>query len=1050
MLNAIIRFSLHNRLLVLGVSVGVLVLGALAAWSLPIDVLPDLTRPRVAILVECPGMAPEEVEQLVTFPIETAVNGAAGVVAVRSQSDIGLAVINVEFDWGSDVIDSRVIVQERIDLARSQLPPEINAQLGPISSLLGQIQLIGMWSETGETTPLEVRTLADWRVKRRLQTIPGISQVITMGGGRKQWQVLADYHRLHQYDVTLEQIEHALGESNLNVTGGYVGQSGKELLVRGIGRVATLEDVEMTVVDGRRERPVLVRDVAKVVVGAQVKRGDSSVNGREAVVLTIQKQPGADTRSLTDQIERAVEELRPSLPADVRIDPTLYRQREFIDYGVSNVLEALRDGSVLVFVVLLVFLVNFRTTFITLTAIPLSILVTTLVFRWMGLSINVMTLGGIAVALGELVDDAIVDVENIYRRLRENRLAGSPRTVMQVVFDASSEVRGAILTSTVLVILVFAPLFALSGMEGRLFTPLGVAYVVSILASTIVSLTVTPVLSYYLLPKNRANGNGQDGLLLRLIKRAVTPLLRFSISPVGLMSGVVVTSLAVLLAIGALLGMGRNFLPPFNEGAAQLNLFARPGTSLETSRRISRMADERLVELLATPEEPDNPLLSFTCRTGRAEQDEHVMGVNVSEYVMSLNPSSPLSRAELIEELTHAVEDLPGVNYEVEQPIAHLISHMLSGVTAQIAIKLYGEDLAVLRSKAGEIKEAIESIEGIAEPVVEQQQQISQLRVELRREQLALYGASAADVHRFVETAMNGRVVSRVLEGDKSFDLLLRLDDTYREAIDQIDRLVVQLPDGSEAPLGSLARVYEAMGPNTISREDAQRRIVVRVNTAGLDLRSAVEEIERRIARDVDLPEGYFVALGGQFEAQRTAAGRIFWLSLLSIVAVFFVLYAAYPSVSVVMQILLSLPAALVGGVAALLITGQDLSVAGMVGFISLGGIAARNGLLLVSTYLDRGRGAGLTKDAIVQGSLDRIAPVLMTSLTTGLGLLPLVIGGDQPGKEILMPVATVIVGGLISSTACEFMLRPGLFYALKGSAEELLRHDPEVVGGSA
>ncbi len=1042
MLNAIIRFSLQNRLLVLGVAVGVLALGALAARSLPIDVLPDLTRPRVAVLVECPGMAPEEVEQLVTFPIETAVNGAAGVVAVRSQSDIGLAVINVEFDWGADPIDSRVIVQERIDLARSQLPPEIHAQLGPISSLLGQIQMIGMWSETGETPPLEVRTLADWRVRRRLQTIPGVSHVIAMGGGRKQWQVLADYHRLHQYDVTLEQLEKALRDSNLNVTGGYVNQSGQELLVRGVGRVASLEDVEMTVVEGRRERPVLVRDVARVVVGAQVKRGDSSVNGRDAVVLTVQKQPGADTRLLTQQIEAAVDELRPSLPADVRIDPTLYQQREFIDYGIANVLEALRDGSILVFVVLLVFLVNLRTTFITLTAIPLSILVTALVFRWMGLSINVMTLGGIAVALGELVDDAIVDVENIYRRLRENRQAGNPRSTFRVVYDASSEVRGAILTSTVLVILVFAPLFALSGMEGRLFTPMGVAYVVSILASTVVSLTVTPVLSYYLLPRDRSESAEQDGWLLRVLKRVATPLLRFSIRPTGLMAGVVVTSLAVLLAIGGLLGMGRNFLPPFNEGAAQLNLFARPGTSLETMRKISRMADERLTGLLVTPESPDNPLFSFTCRTGRAEQDEHVMGVNVSEYVMALNPDSPLSRAELIEELTQAVEDLPGVNHEVEQPIAHLISHMLSGVTAQIAVKLYGDDLAVLRAKAGEIKEAIASIEGIAEPVVEQQQKIPQLRIELRRDQLALYGATAAGVHHFVETAMNGRIVSRVLEGDKSFDLLLRLDDPYREAIDQIDRLVVRLPNGSEVPLGTLARVYEAAGPNAISREDAQRRIVVRVNTAGLDLGSAVEQIEQRIADEVDLPEGYFVALGGQFEAQRTAAGRILWLSLLALVAVFFVLYAAYPSVSIVLQILLSLPAALVGGVAALMLTGQDLSVAGMVGFISLGGIAARNGLLLVSTYLDRARESGLTPEALVQGSLDRLAPVLMTSLTTGLGLLPLVLGGDQPGKEILMPVATVIVGGLVSSTACEFLLRPGLFWSLRESAETLLTTD--------
>lgn len=1045
MLNAVIRFALMNRLLVLCASVGVLVLGALAASSLPIDVLPDLTRPRVAVLVECPGMAPEEVEQLVTFPIETAVNGAGGVVSVRSQSDIGLSVINVEFDWGADIYTARQIVQERVDLATRQLPPEVHAQLGPVSSLLGQIQLIGMWSETGETSPLEVRTLADWQVRRRLQTIPGISQVITMGGGRKQLQVLVDYHLMHQYDVSLHEVERALADSNLNVTGGYVDRAGTELLVRGIGRLESMEDIEQIVVAARDDRPVLVRDIARVVERAQVKRGDSSVNGREAVVLTIQKQPGADTRELTAQIEKAVEELRPSLPADVRIDPTLYRQREFIDYGVANVLEALRDGSILVFVVLLIFLVNFRTTFITLTAIPLSILVTALVFRWMGLSINVMTLGGIAVALGELVDDAIVDVENIFRRLRENRLAEKPRSAIAVVYDASSEVRGAIITSTVLVIVVFAPLFALSGMEGRLFTPLGVAYVVSILASTVVSLTVTPVLSYYLLPNAPATAREQDGWLLRTLKRLAEPLIRFSLRPWGFATSVAVTGIAVLLAVTALVGMGRDFLPPFNEGAAQLNLFAKPGTSLETSRRISQMADERLRPLLATEEHPERPLLSFTCRTGRAEQDEHVMGVNVSEYVMSLNPDSPLSRAELIEELTHAVEDLPGVEHEVEQPIAHLISHMLSGVTAQIAIKLYGDDLATLRAKAGEIKEAIEGIEGIAEPMVEQQQPIPQLRVELRRDQLATYGVSARYVHEFLETAMNGRVVSQVLEGDKTFDLLVRLDDPYREAIDRLDRLAVELPTGARVPLSTLARVYESVGPNTISREDAQRRIVVRVNTAGLDLSSAVEQIEERIAINVELPEGYFIAMGGQFEAQRTATRRLLGLGLLSIVVVFFVLYAAFPSTSIVSQILLSLPAALAGGVAALLLTGQDLSVAGMVGFISLGGIAARNGLLLVSTYLDHAQTAGgVTTEAIVRGSLDRLAPVLMTSLTTGLGLLPLVIGGDQPGKEILMPVATVIVGGLITSTACEFLLRPGLFWSLREDAERLLTRQAE------
>lgn len=1045
MLNAIIRFSLDNRLLIVGASLAVMAIGTLVARTLPIDVLPDLTRPRVAILTECHGMAPEEVEQLVTFPIETAVNGASGVVAVRSQSDIGFSVVNVEFDWGQDIYTARQIVQERLELARSQMPPDVSSQLGPVSSLLGQIQMIGMWSETGETSPLEVRTIADWQVRRRLLTIPGISQVITIGGGRKQYQVLVDFHRMHQHGVSLDEVEAALAASNLNVTGGYVERGSEELLIRGLGRVAGVADIKQAVVRPDRNRPILVSDVARVVERAQVKRGDSSVNGRDAVVLTIQKQPGADTRGLTEKINQAVVELRKAMPPDVRIDPTLYQQRQFIDYGVTNVIEALRDGSVLVFIVLLIFLVNLRTTFITLTAIPLSILVTALVFRWMGLSINVMTLGGIAVALGELVDDAIVDVENIFRRLRENRASASPRPAMKVIFDASSEVRGAILTSTVIVIVVFAPLFALSGMEGRLFTPLGVAYVVSIIASTVVSLTVTPVLSSYLLPQQYSAGGDEDGVFLRAIKAMIAPLIRYSMRPDGLMVSVVAGGLAIALAVAAVLGMGKNFLPPFNEGAAQVNLFLRPGVSLETSRKVSKMADERFSQLLATPEHPDRPLLAFTCRTGRAEQDEHVMGVNVSEYVMSLNPESPLSRAELIDTLGHAVEDLPGVEHEVEQPIAHLISHMLSGVTAQIAIKLYGSDLTTLRATAEQIKQSIASIEGIAEPVVEQQTRIPQLRIELRRDRLAFYGVTAEYVHRFIETAMNGRVVSQVLDDGRSFDLMLRLDDPYRLATDELHRLAVELPDGRRLALGELASVYEAAGPNTISREDAQRRIVVRVNTAGLDLATAVEEIESRIADEVDLPEGYFVTLGGQFEAQKEATKRILWLSLIAIAVVFMVLYAAYPSTSIVLQILLALPVAFVGGAAALLLSGQDLSVAGMVGFISLGGIAARNGLLLVSTYLDRAKENGMTPETIVQGSLDRVAPVLMTALTTGLGLLPLVIGGDQPGKEILLPVATVIVGGLVSSTLCEFLLRPGLFWALRAHAEKLLAYEDPV-----
>lgn len=1044
MLNAIIRFSLTHRLVIVALALGTIIAGSLVATRLPIDVLPDLNRPRVTLVTECPGLAPEEVEQRVTFPLETAVNGANSVIAVRSASDVGLSIIYVEFDWGTDIYTARQIVQERIATVEQRMPEGIHPQIGPISSLLGQIMMVGMWSTTGETSPLEVRTLADWQVRQTLLTIPGISQVITMGGGRKQYQVLADLHKLHTYEISLEELEEALRASNLNVTGGYVNSDSKEVLVRGLGLIQNLDDIRSIPIKRLGPRSVLVSDVATVEERAQIKRGDSSVNGRDAVVITIQKQPSVDTRYLTEQIEQAIERMRATLPPDVVIDSTLYQQREFIDFGIANVAEALEIGAVLVVIVLFVFLLNFRTTFITLTAIPLSVLTTALVFKYFGLSINVMTLGGIAVALGELVDDAIVDVENIYRRLGENARRAEPRPALQVIYEASSEVRGAIINSTILVIVVFAPLFALAGMEGRLFTPLGIAYVVSIIASTVVSLTVTPVLSYYLLSKKPVKSEDADGWVLKTLKQMTAPIVRFSTSRTGFTAVASVTAALILASLVLVMAMGKNFLPPFDEGAAQVNLYAPPGTSLETSREYSRDADRQFTELLATEEEPENPLLSFTCRTGRAELDEHVMGVNVSEYVMTLNPKSPLNREELKEVLHHAVEDIPGIEVEVEQPIAHLISHMLSGVTAQIAIKIYGEDLAVLKSTADDIKREISDIEGIADPVVEQQSSIPQMRIEPKREALADYGTSVQYLLDFVETGFNGKVVSQVIEGERVFDLVVRLDQESRTDLDALRYMPIEMPGGERVPLQKVANVYEAIGPNTIQRENARRRIVVRVNTAGRDLAGVVADIRSRID-SMDLPKGYYVALGGQFEAQQDATRRILWLSLLAIVVVFGVLYASYPSASLVLQILLALPVAFVGGVFALLITGQDMSVAAMVGFISLGGIAARNGLLLASTYLDRCREQGLEIETLVQGSLDRVAPVMMTSLTTGLGLVPLVIGGSLPGKEILLPVATVILGGLVTSTLCEFLLRPGLFWFLppkrlieQGAEEEL------------
>jgi len=1038
MLNGIIRFSLQNRLLIVVVALGCLVWGGIESTRLPIDVLPDLTRPRVTLMTECPGFAPEEVESLVTFPLESTLSGSAGVVAVRSSSDIGLSVIMVEFDWGAEIYKARQIVQERIAPVLERLPEGVRPQMAPQSSLLGQIMLVGLWSENGQTSPLELRTQADWVVKRRLLTIPGIAQVIVMGGGKKQYQVLVDPHQLHRHEVSLHDLETAVGEANLNVTGGYLQRGPQELLARGIGRLQNTEELERVVVRNDKHRPVLIEDVARVVAGAQMPRGDSSIDGHAAVVLTIQKQPGVDTRRLTEQIRQALVDLKPALPADVRIEST-YEQRDFIDHSVQNVIEALRDGAILVVLVLFVFLLNFRTTFITLTAIPLSVLVTALTFKWFGQSINVMTLGGLAVAMGELVDDAIVDVENIFQRLKQNAQLVTPRPVLRVIFDASSEVRGAIVIGTALVILVFAPLFALSGMEGRLLAPLGLAYIVSILVSTLVSLTVTPVLSWYLLPKARATHRAADGFVLRWLKQAVAPLIRLSMTRSGLTAFCGFMLLAIATSSLTLFRIGRDFLPPFDEGAAQVNVFLPPGTSLDASMRVSRQVDAKLKRLMKTDVQPKDPILHFTCRTGRAEEDEHVMGVNVSEYVLSLNPDSGLSREELIKQLHEELADIRGAEIEVEQPIAHLISHMLSGVQAQIAIKIFGDDLDVLRQTAADVKAAITGLEGIAEPVVEQQTLIPHLRIEIDREKLAKYGLRAAYVNRYVECALNGRVVTTVLEGQRTFDVTVRLDDPWRSDYTNLGRLELPLDDGRTIPLSEVAYLREGAGPNTISREDTRRRIVVRVNTLGRDLGSAVAAIRSTLDEKVKLPEGCFIVMAGQFEAQQSASRRILLLSLLAVAGVFLVLYSAYPSVSIVLQILMAMPAAFVGGVIALKWTGQTLSVASMVGFISLGGIAARNGILLVSHYLTLHREIGFTRDMIQQGSLERLAPVLMTALTTGIGLIPLVIGGDQPGKEILYPVATVILGGLASSTLCEFLLRPGLFWFFSRRAIAIL-----------
>lgn len=1111
MLDRIIHFSLNNRMIVLVVAAIMLGVGAWQSLKLPIDVFPNLNRPRVVVITEAPGMAPEEVETLITFPLETTLNGASGVEAVRSSSGIGLSVIYVDFEWDTDIFNDRQVVNERLQLASEQLPDGVKPTLAPISSIMGQILMYGMWSEGGKTEPMEVRTLADWVVRQRLLTIPGVSQVFTMGGGRMQYQVLVNPDALREFGLTMRDVLTAVSESNLNATGGYLDQRGaNELLVRGLGRITSLADLKEIAITMRDGRPITLGDVARVVEGPQVMRGDSSVllkkedwnleNGKEqstignlqsSVMLTINKQPGSDTRAVDQAIAEALEELKVSLPDDIRI-ANVYSQRSFIDRAIDNVVEALADGGVLVLVILFLFLLNFRTTFITLTAIPLSIIATVCVFAAFGLSINTMTLGGIAVAIGELVDDAIVDVENIFRRLKEWRLKNESgqlednqssisnlKSSIRVVYDASTEVRSSVVYGTAIVVLVFIPLFALEGMEGKLFVPLAMGYVVSLIASLVVSLTVTPVLASLLLVGKRAwqivvpilafgvatltmywvvpraihilhlpfelPGNplwwsfaltpviwlliqvtekvlggpdAEEGKLLEGLKGIAGLAINFSTKFAGPVLGV--AAVMVAFALFAVSQLERDFLPPFNEGAVQVNALLAPGTSLATSNQIGQSVQEELMKI--------ESVKSVARRTGRAELDEHAEGVNVTELFLEI--ADDADREGTIERIRETMEDIPGVVSSTEQPLAHLISHMISGVKAQIGIKLYGDDLDVLRNKAEEMKRRIADVPGLADVMLEQQTNIPQLRIELNRKALTQNGLRPANVMELVETAMNGQVISQVLLGQRTFDLILRMDERYREDVTKLKRLAVPLPDGGTLPLEAVANIYESGGPNIIKREQVRRRIVLQANVSERGVVDVVSDIKARLA-EMELEPGYFIEYGGQFESQQSATRRLTILSGVALLGMFLVLYTLFGNVNFSMQVLVALPTAFIGAVAALVITDQNLTVAAMVGFISLCGIASRNGILLLNHYVQlvEHEGESWTRQMVRRAGQERMAPVLMTALTSGIGLLPLALAAGEPGKEILYPIATVIVGGLLTSTLAEFFVRPALFW---------------------
>ncbi len=1033
MLNAIIRFALTQRLLVTAAAIFLVCYGTWQASRSQIDVFPDLNRPRVVIMTEAPGLAPEEVETLVTFPIETTMNGASGVQAVRSSSGVGISVIYVEFEWGTDIYNDRQLVNERLQLVQELMPEGVKPTLAPISSIMGQILMLGMWSDDNVTEPLELRTLADWVVRQRMLTIPGVSQVFTMGGGRKQFQVLVDPDAMLRYGVTLREVKQAVQSSNQNATGGYLDEQGpNELLVRSLGRVQSVEDLQKVVVTKREGRAIALAQIARVVEGPQVKRGDSSAfvrgdeanfSGGPAVIFTINKQPGADTRQVTDDVIAAIADLRPSLPRDLRIEP-LYTQKSFIDRAIENVVEALRDGCIFIVIILFLFLMNFRTMFITLTAIPLSLLMSIIVFSFFDFSINTMTLGGFAIAIGELVDDAIVDVENIFRRLRENAGREKPKNPLRVVFQASVEIRNSIVFGTMIVILVFVPLFALSGIEGRLFVPLATAYIVSIVSSLLVSLTVTPVLSYWLLGGRMLAKNQKDGFVLRAVNWVGNIVIRFSL----LFPRLNLAVTGVLVAISALFAvrLERDFLPPFNEGAVQLNVVLPPGTSLETSNEITGRVENRLKRI--------DGINQFVRRTGRAEMDEHAEGVNMSEFILELDPESPRSREEQLEEIREAMAGIPGIVTAVEQPLAHLISHMLSGVKAQVGIKIYGDDLDILRRKAEEMKSAIQFVPGVKDLLVEPQVTIPQLRIELDRDQLLEYGLTPVEVNEFIETAMNGQVVSEVLIGQRTFDLLIRLDEKYRENLQRLRRLTIDIEGGGKIPLEAVSNIYESGGPNTVNRENVSRRIVLQCNVSDRGVVDIVQDIQDCLLPVTDsLPPGYFVEYSGQFDNQQSASRIIGALFAISVIGVFLVLFTMFRSVNLSLQVMIALPIAFIGSVVALVVSGQTLTVAAMIGFISLAGIATRNGILLLNHYLHlvKYEGESWTKEMVVRAGLERLAPVLMTALTTGLGLVPLVLAAGEPGKEILYPVATVILGGLISSTLLDFFVHPALFWLI-------------------
>lgn len=1027
MLNKIIRYSLNNRLLVLVASILLMFAGIYTSLKMDVDVFPDLNAPTVVVMTEAPGMAPEEVERLVTFPVETALNGATDVRRVRSSSTTGFSVVWVEFDWGTDIYRARQITSEKLAVVGESLPQGVGTPtLGPQSSILGEMMIIGLTADS--TSMRDLRTLADWTIRPRLLSIGGVAQVTVIGGEMKEYQILLDLPRMKQYGVSLDEVLTAARQMNRNANGGILYEYGNEYIIRGAVSTTDIDAIAKGVVKCVDGVPILMGDIAEVKIGDKApKLGCASVEAHPAVLLTVTKQPNTSTLDLTDKLLDSVDELKKNMPADVTVSTDIFRQSHFIENSIDNVKKSLYEGAIFVVIVLFFFLMNVRTTIISLVALPLSLLFSILALHFMGFTINTMSLGGMAIAIGSLVDDAIVDVENVYKHLRENRKLppGERKPIIDIVFEASREVRMPILNSTLIIIVTFIPLFFLTGMEGRMLVPLGIAFIVALFASTVVALTLTPVLCSYLLGKEGDDSKmSREPIVARTLKKYYQRALEWSLRHRReVLGGTIVLFVAALITFFTL---GRSFLPSFNEGSFTINVSTLPGISLEESDNIGRRAEQLLLEV---PE-----IKTVARKTGRAELDEHALGVNTSEIEAPFELKDR-SHAEVVADVRKKLSILPGVNIEIGQPISHRIDAMLSGTQARIAIKLFGDDLNRMFMLGNQIKKNISTIDGVVDLNVEQQIERPQLKITPRREMLARYGVTLAEFSEFIDVALAGEVVSQVYEGSRTFDLTVKVKDDERATASRIGDLMIDTQMG-KVPLSTLAEIESATGPNTINRENVKRKIVISANVSDRDLRSVVDDIRERIDETITLPEGYFIEYGGQFESEAAASRTLSIVSLFSLLVVFLLLYNQFRSASQSAVILLNLPLALIGGVFILRFTTGEISIPAIIGFISLFGIATRNGMLLVSHYNTMLAEGHTLHNIVLHGSLDRLNPILMTALTSALALIPLALGGDLPGNEIQSPMAKVILGGLITSTFLNAFVVPVVYWIMNRKKE--------------